>query len=98
MKARKYIFLLSCLGILAVIFACSKSFLSKQPLGALSPSSLGNSAGVNGLLIGAYHMVSGEGGAAGTSWGSAASNWVFGSAVADDAYKGSTNSDQEAEG
>src|SRR5215831_3500058 len=94
MKAKKYIFISSCIAILAVTYACSKSFLDKQPLGALSPSSLANSAGVNGLLIGAYHMVSGEGGAAGTSWGSAASNWVFGSVNADDSYKGSTPSDQ----
>jgi hypothetical protein len=77
-----------------VILACKKSFLDKKPLGALSQSSLGNKTGVEGLLIGAYSMLDGEGGAAGVSWGSAVSNWVFGGVCADDAYKGSTPSDQ----
>ncbi len=83
---------------LFVILACSKGFLDKPPLGALNPSVLANQTGVEGLLIGAYHMVSGEGGASGTSWGSAASNWAYGSVAADDSYKGSIPSDQFAEG
>jgi hypothetical protein len=78
-----------------VVFACNKSFLDKKPLGAFSPTQLANTAGVQGVLIGAYHMLSGQGGATnGNSWGSAASNWAFGSVSADDSYKGSTPSDQ----
>jgi len=78
-----------------VVFACNKSFLDKKPLGALNPGQLANTAGVQGVLIGAYHMLSGEGGATnGNTWGSAASNWAFGSVSADDSYKGSTPSDQ----
>jgi len=80
--------------LLAIIIACNKQFLDKKPLGALSQSSLANKSGVDGLLIGAYAMLDGEGGAAGTSWGAAVSNWVFGGVCADDAYKGSTPSDQ----
>ncbi len=84
----------STLAFVALVFACNKSFLDKPALGALSQATLANKTGVDGLLIGAYSMLDGEGGAAGTSWGSAESNWVFGSVDADDSYKGSTPSDQ----
>jgi starch-binding outer membrane protein, SusD/RagB family len=79
---------------LVLVFACGKGFLDKKPLGAFNPDQLVNQSGIEGLLVGAYHMVSGEGGAPGNTWGSAASNWVFGSVAADDSYKGSTPSDQ----
>ena len=79
---------------LVLLIACGKGFLDKKPLGAYNPDQLVNQSGIEGLLVGAYHMVSGQGGAAGNSWGSAASNWVFGSVAADDSYKGSTSSDQ----
>jgi starch-binding outer membrane protein, SusD/RagB family len=79
---------------LILVFACGKGFLDKKPLGAFNPDQLVNQSGIEGLLVGAYHMVSGQGGAPGNTWGSAASNWVFGSVAADDSYKGSTPSDQ----
>jgi hypothetical protein len=79
---------------LILVFACGKNFLDKKPLGAFNPDQLANRAGAEGLLVGAYHMLSGQGGAAANSWGSAASNWVFGSVAGGDSYKGSTPSDQ----
>jgi hypothetical protein len=80
---------------LLLIFACGKNFLDKKPLGAFNPDQLNNAAGVSGLLIGAYHMVSGEGGGqAGNNYASGASNWAFGSVAGGDSYKGSTPSDQ----
>ncbi|HLX66610.1 MAG TPA: RagB/SusD family nutrient uptake outer membrane protein, partial [Puia sp.] len=78
-----------------LLYACGKNFLNKQPIGALSPQLLANQAGVQGLLIGAYHDISGEGTDQGGSWGSAPDNWVYASVVADDAYKGSTTTDQQ---
>jgi starch-binding outer membrane protein, SusD/RagB family len=78
---------------LTLILACNKNFLEKPPIGSLSPSVLYNANGVQGLLIGAYSLLDGEGGN-NSGWGSAASNWVYGSVCADDAYKGSTPSDQ----
>ncbi|MCW3092385.1 MAG: RagB/SusD protein [Ferruginibacter sp.] len=87
-----------CIFCLCLLYACKKSFLDKQPQGALSANVLANKTGVEGLLIGAYHMVGGEGGAPGTVWGAAASNWVFGSAIVDDSYKGSVPADQMTEG
>jgi len=81
--------------LLAVCYACNRSFLEKPPLGALQQSQLANKAGVQSLLIGAYSLLDGEGSAIqGNQFGSGASNWVYGSVCADDAYKGSTPSDQ----
>lgn len=48
--------------------------------------------GVQGLLIGAYSLVDGEG-AAGDGFASGASNWIFGGVTSDDAYKGSDPTD-----
>ena len=95
---RKYIILPLGFLLLCMAYACKKSFLDKQPLGALGLSVISNQTGVEGLLIGAYHMVGGQGGAAGTSWGSAASNWTYGGVASDDAYKGSIPTDQVSEG
>jgi tetratricopeptide (TPR) repeat protein len=99
MKKLKYKLLVLLSGVtLFVVFACNKDFLNKVPQGALSSGVLANKTGVEGLLIGAYHMISGQGGAAGTNWGAAASNWVYGSVLGGDSYKGSIPPDQSSEG
>lgn len=86
------------LVLLVLVYACKKSFLDKTPQGALSNTVLANQTGVEGLLIGAYHMVGAEGGAAGNNWGQAPSNWVYGSVLGGDSYKGSIPPDQSNEG
>ncbi|GAC1428595.1 MAG: RagB/SusD family nutrient uptake outer membrane protein [Chitinophagaceae bacterium] len=86
------IFLPLCVIIVVTIAACSKGFLDKKPLGTLNPSVVANEAGVQGLLIGAYSLVDGEG-APGDGFASGASNWLFGGVAGDDAYKGSDPSD-----
>lgn len=95
---RKYVFFPLGFMLLCMAYACKKSFLDKQPLGALGLGVIANQTGVEGLLIGTYHMVGGQGGAAGNSWGSAASNWSYGNVATDDAYKGSVPADQFSEG
>ncbi len=84
---------ISLMTLLLVVASCSKNFLDKEPLGAFRPEQLTNRAGVSGLLLGAYHMLSGMGNN-GTNWSSGPSNWVFGSVAGGDSYKGSTPSDQ----
>src|SRR5260221_13133805 len=54
---------------------------------------MANKAGVAGLLIGAYSLLDGQGGAGG-SWDAAADNWVWGGVCSDDAHKGSDPGDQ----
>jgi starch-binding outer membrane protein, SusD/RagB family len=93
MKSIKTKFLL--LGTIAcsvlIISACKK-FLTKPPLGTLSPEVMATEKGVQGLLIGAYSLVDGEG-AAGDGFASGASNWILGGVTSDDAYKGSDPTD-----
>ena len=77
-----------------VIYACNAK-LNLQPQGSLLASNVTNNSGVQGLLIGAYALLSGEN-VPGQNLGngSGASNYVYGSECADDSYKGSTPSDQ----
>jgi len=79
----------ACALVFVIALACKKSFLDRLPMGSLSENVLANKTGVEGLLIGAYQRIGGS-----ANWGSAPSNWVFGSVAADEAYKGSTPSDQ----
>lgn len=75
------------------VLSCNKDFLNKRPLGSLDESTLANKKGVEGLLIGAYSLLDGFGGAGG-GWQSAGSNWVYGNVAGGDAYKGSDAGDQ----
>ena len=90
MKRLKYklIVLVGILG-LVTFYACKKSFLDRSPQGALNPAILANNAGVQTILVGAYHALLGE-----VNWGSAPSNWTFGAVDGGDSYKGSVPSDQ----
>lgn len=81
---------------IAIAAACSKSFLEISPSGSLQPETVATKAGVQALLVGAYSLLDGVGGA-GTAlgpWVSAASNWVYGSVGGGDAHKGSDPGDQ----
>src|SRR4051812_18643843 len=71
-----------------------KDFLSEaaSPQGTLDQTTLANKAGVEGNLIATYRSLDYTNGVGG-SQGSAASNWIWGSIVSDDAYKGSESSD-----
>jgi hypothetical protein len=70
-----------------------EGFLDQPPQGSLDESTLATQAGVEGTLIAAYRILDHNTGVGG-AWGSAASNWVWGSVTSDDAYKGSEASDQ----
>ena len=65
------------------------------PQGTLDAGTLANRAGVEGTLIAAYRSLDYTNGVGG-AWGSAASNWIWGSVTSDDAYKGSEATDQPA--
>ncbi|HTQ29559.1 MAG TPA: RagB/SusD family nutrient uptake outer membrane protein [Puia sp.] len=78
----------------AIIYACNKK-LDIEPQGSLIAANVTNNSGVQGLLIGAYALLSGENvPCQNCGNGSAASNYVYGSEAADDSYKGSSPSDQ----
>jgi starch-binding outer membrane protein, SusD/RagB family len=86
--------IVSVLVLAIIIYACNNK-LTLQPQGSLIASNVNNNSGVQGLLIGAYTLLSGEN-VPGQNLGngSGASNYVYGSEAADDSYKGSTPSDQ----
>ncbi|MGH9894654.1 MAG: RagB/SusD family nutrient uptake outer membrane protein, partial [bacterium] len=78
--------------VAGVTYSCS-DFLESPPQGTLDDQTLANAAGVEGSLIAAYRALDWNNGVGG-DWGSAASNWVWGSVTSDDAYKGSEPTDQ----
>lgn len=84
----------AALVVAMTIYACdTDSFLSSPAQGTLSSDVLANEDGVDGNLIAAYSMLDGYGNYGG--WGTAASNWTFGSVSSDNAYKGSEPGDQQ---
>ena len=78
----------ACLLLSAISYSCKESFLDTKPTGSASFSTLSNEAGVNAVLIGAYHSISSN------NWAASPTNWVWGSVVSDDATKGSDIGDQ----
>jgi len=92
-KIQNKIWFLSGVALVILLYAYSKAFLNKPPIGTYQPETMANKAGVSGLLIGAYSLLDGQGGAGG-SWDAAASNWVWGGVCSDDAHKGSDPGDQ----
>src|SRR5512133_2049574 len=78
---------------LSTMVGC-KDFLEEAaaPQGTLNQTTLANKAGVEGNLIATYRSLDYTNGVGG-SQGSAARNWIWGSIVSDDAYKGSESSD-----
>jgi len=93
-KLLKWILPAGTVLLSVIIYACNKQ-LDLKPQGSLLASNVSNNSGVQGLLIGAYVLLSGEN-VPGQNLGngSAASNYVYGSEAADDSYKGSSPSDQ----
>ncbi len=84
------------LGGAGTLYGC-KDFLTDAatPKGTLDAGTLANRLGVEGTLIAAYRQLDFTNGVGG-AWGSAASNWIWGSVTSDDAYKGSEATDQPA--
>ncbi|MBI1782059.1 MAG: RagB/SusD family nutrient uptake outer membrane protein [Sphingobacteriales bacterium] len=91
-KFKNKILIMVVAGSGILVGTACKKFLDKQPIGTLNPSTMATEKGVQGLLIGAYSLVDGEG-AAGDGFASGASNWILGGVTSDDAYKGSDPSD-----
>ena len=95
MKRQKYILV----GGVSALFlfglnSCKKSFLEPQPFGRYSQEQIQNKKGVEGLLVGAYGMIDGQGIAGASGWMVGATNWVYGDVASDDAYKGTDANDQ----
>lgn len=94
-KSKKTLFTLALFfGIL--LYSCSDSFLNQPAKGSVSTAQLNTQAGIEQVLIGAYATLSGS--AVGQSyvgpWGPEWTNWVYGSVVGGESFKGSNSGDQ----
>ena len=83
--------------ILGIATACSDEFLTREPQGQYSPTALQTATGVEGVLLGAYGMLDGQGLDDQAPWENDIQNWVFGGLPSDDAYKGTDAGDQPEE-
>lgn len=88
MKKLFYLFCCWLVGMLSG--ACKKSFLDVGPQGnQVTLEKFYNSAGVQQLLIGAYHDLTGID-VKSTWWGTSGTNWVYGDITSGDTYLGGT--------
>ena len=102
MKSTRYVPVI--VSAVLIFFACNKSFLERQPQGALKISDVSSAAGIRNLLVGAYGALDGQQTASGTvqslgggnAWACSPDNWLWGSVAGGDAHKGSDAGDQAA--
>ena len=80
--------------VLITFCACKKEFLDPNPYNLYQPEQLYNKKGLDGLLVGAYGMLDGQGISGASGWMVGATSWVYGDVVSDDAYKGTDAGDQ----
>jgi hypothetical protein len=86
----KKIFFLLAAAIVLLSVSCSKSFLNVAPQGnALTVDKFYNAAGVQTLLVGAYHDLTGMD-VKSTWWSTAGTNWIWGDITSGDTYVGGT--------
>ena len=96
MRKNKFLLLVSGSTLIAgmlILQACKKTFLDAQPYGRYSSELITNKKGLDGLLIGVYAVLDGQG-ISGDSWETSAVNWATAGVAADDAYKGTDANDQ----
>lgn len=96
MKRNKFQLLVLGLTLMAgtlILQACKKTFLDAQPYGQYSTELIKNKKGLEGLLVGAYGVLDGQG-VSGDSWETSALNWATAGVAADDDYKGTDANDQ----
>jgi hypothetical protein len=85
----KNLFFALIAGLLLMCGACKKSFLTIPPQGngSVTLNEFYDSAGIQLLLIGAYHDLTGID-VNSTWWSTSGTNWVYGDITAGDAYVG----------
>jgi hypothetical protein len=88
---KKYVILILVLAVIGMIGSCKQDFLDVKPAGSLDQSLLATEKGLDALLVGAYSLLDGQGP---FGWGSATTNWVYGSIRGMEANKGTDAGDQ----
>ncbi|MGC4037056.1 MAG: RagB/SusD family nutrient uptake outer membrane protein [Chitinophagaceae bacterium] len=85
----KRLLFISCL-LLLLTTACKKSFLEVEAPNVVTVDALANKTGVQQLLVGTYHDVTGLTIHSGW-WSTSGTNWVYGDITSGDAYRGGGN-------
>ncbi len=85
----KRLLLINCL-LAFCMCACKKSFLNVEPPNVVTVDALANKTGVQQLLVGAYHDLTGLTVHSGW-WSTSGTNWIYGDITSGDAYRGGTN-------
>ena len=96
MKRNKtHIFIITIFFVIITVFiGCNDEFLTHEPQGQFSDSSISNADGVEGILLSAYKMLNGLGLDGQSAWNNDVQSWVFGGIPSDDALKGTDAGDQ----
>src|ERR1700759_1521824 len=83
---------LSFIGCLLILLAgaCKKSFLNVEAPNSVTVDALANRTGVQQLLVGTYHDLTGLTIHSGW-WSTAGTNWIYGDITSGDCYRGGTN-------
>jgi hypothetical protein len=85
----KRFILFACLA--GIVFtSCKESFLDVSPPNVITVDALANKVGVEQLLVGAYHDLTGLTVNSGW-WSTSGTNWVYGDITSGDAYRGGYN-------
>jgi hypothetical protein len=85
---KRIIFVACIIGITAS--SCKESFLNIPPPNVITVDALANKVGVQQLLVGAYHDLTGLTIHSGW-WSTAGTNWIYGDITSGDAYRGGDN-------
>lgn len=80
--------------VLFLVVSCGDEFLTKTPQAQFSTIGLQTPEGVEGILLGAYNMIDGNGLDGQAPWENDIHNWVFGGIASDNALKGTDAGDQ----
>lgn len=83
----KYSVLLALSGILIGTTSCS-DYLEEVPYGEVPPAEMSKPENIERAIIASYSILNGQFDGASSAFNSPASNWSFGDAISDDAYKG----------
>jgi hypothetical protein len=81
--------IIACIGGL-FFTSCEKSFLEVSPPNVITVDALANKTGVQQLLVGAYHDLTGLTVNSGW-WSTSGTNWIYGDITSGDAYRGGDN-------
>lgn len=92
-KIQLIVISLTLISGMTILYACKKSFLDAQPYGQYLADQVKNKKGLEGLLIGVYGVLDGQG-TSGDPWETSAVNWGTAGVAADDDYKGTDANDQ----